>query len=67
MEEFSRIKRLPPYVLGVVNELKHQARKRGDDIIDLGMGNPDLPTPPHIVEKMSKAATNPHNKYLQTT
>jgi alanine-synthesizing transaminase len=53
--------------LGVVNELKHQARKRGDDIIDLGMGNPDLPTPPHIVEKMNKAATNPHNNYLQTT
>jgi alanine-synthesizing transaminase len=61
MEEFSRIKRLPPYVLGVVNELKHQARKRGDDIIDLGMGNPDLPTPPHIVEKMNKAAANPRN------
>ena len=52
---------MPPYVLGAVNELKHQARKRGDDIIDLGMGNPDLPTPPHIVEKMNKAATNPRN------
>jgi alanine-synthesizing transaminase len=61
MEEFPRIKRLPPYILGVVNELKHQARKRGDDIIDLGMGNPDLPTPPHIVEKMNKAAINPRN------
>jgi alanine-synthesizing transaminase len=61
MEEFPRINRLPPYVLGVVNELKHQARKRGDDIIDLGMGNPDLPTPPHIVEKMNKAAANPRN------
>ena len=61
MEEFPRIKRLPPYVLGSVNELKHQARKRGEDIIDLGMGNPDLATPPHIVEKMNKAATNPRN------
>jgi len=61
MEEFPRIKRLPPYVLGAVNELKHQARKRGEDIIDLGMGNPDLATPPHIVEKMNKAATNPRN------
>ena len=61
MEEFPRIKRLPPYVLGAVNELKHQARKRGEDIIDLGMGNPDLATPPHIVEKMIKAATNPRN------
>ena len=61
MDEFSRIKRLPTYVLGAVNELKHQARKRGEDIIDLGMGNPDLPTPPHIVEKMIKASTNPRN------
>ncbi|WAC07107.1 MAG: aminotransferase class I/II-fold pyridoxal phosphate-dependent enzyme [Thermodesulfobacteriota bacterium] len=61
MEEFPRIKRLPPYVLGAVNELKHQARKRGDDVIDLGMGNPDLPTPPHIVEKMNKATINPRN------
>ena len=61
MEEFPRIKRLPPYVLGAVNELKHQARQRGEDIIDLGMGNPDLATPPHIVEKMNKAATNPRN------
>lgn len=61
MEEFQRIKRLPPYVLGAVNELKQQARKRGDDIIDLGMGNPDLATPAPIVDKLIKAAANPRN------
>jgi alanine-synthesizing transaminase len=61
MEEFQRIKRLPPYVLGLVNELKQQARKRGDDIIDLGMGNPDLATPAPIVDKLIKAVSNPRN------
>ncbi len=61
MDEFQRIKRLPPYVLGLVNDLKHQARRRGEDIIDLGMGNPDLPTPKPIVEKLIKAAANPRN------
>ncbi|HOC38563.1 MAG TPA: alanine transaminase, partial [Thermodesulfobacteriota bacterium] len=49
-EEFRRIRRLPPYVLGYVNELKHKARQAGDDIIDLGMGNPDMPTPKPIVD-----------------
>jgi alanine-synthesizing transaminase len=46
MEEFYRIKRLPPYVFSIVDDLKMKARRRGDDIIDLGMGNPDLATPP---------------------
>ena len=55
MEQFHRIKRLPPYVFNIVNELKVQARARGEDIIDFGMGNPDLPTPPHIVEKLIEA------------
>lgn len=58
---FSLIKRLPPYVLGVVNELKHKARARGEDIIDLGMGNPDQATPEHIVEKLREAAREPRN------
>ena len=49
MEEFSRIKRLPPYVFNITGELKMAARKRGEDIIDLSMGNPDQPTPQHIV------------------
>ena len=56
MQEFRRMKRLPPYVFAVVNELKMAARRRGEDIIDLGMGNPDLPTPEHIVEKLVEAA-----------
>ena len=55
-EEFPRIKRLPPYVFSIVNELKTQARARGEDIIDFGMGNPDQPTPQHIVDKLVEAA-----------
>ena len=55
-DEFSRIKRLPPYVFNIVNELKAQARRRGEDIIDFGMGNPDGATPRHIVDKLVEAA-----------
>ncbi len=51
-EDFQRIRRLPPYVFNIVNDLKREARARGEDIIDFGMGNPDQPTPPHIVEKL---------------
>ena len=61
MDDFYRIKRLPPYVFAVVNDLKAKARARGEDIIDLGMGNPDLPTPKHIVDKLVEAARNPRN------
>ena len=57
--DFHRIKRLPPYVFEQVNKLKAQARARGDDIIDFGMGNPDLPTPQHIVEKMTETIAKP--------
>ncbi len=57
--EFYRIKRLPPYVFEEVNRIKARARAAGDDIIDFGMGNPDMPTPPHIVEKLIEAARNP--------
>jgi len=56
MREFSRIKRLPPYVFNITNELKMAARRRGDDIIDLSMGNPDGATPKHIVDKLLEAA-----------
>ena len=56
MREFSRIKRLPPYVFNITNELKMAARRRGEDVIDLSMGNPDGPTPPHIVAKLIEAA-----------
>jgi alanine-synthesizing transaminase len=51
-DEFQRIKRLPPYVFNIVNDLKAKARARGEDIVDFGMGNPDQPTPDHIVQKL---------------
>ena len=54
--EFARISRLPPYVFNIVNELKMAARRRGEDIIDFGMGNPDQPTPAHIVDKLVEVA-----------
>ena len=56
MSEFYSVRRLPPYVFEQVNRLKASARAAGADIIDLGMGNPDLPTPPHIVEKLAETA-----------
>src|SRR6195256_3034117 len=59
MREFSRIKRLPPYVFNITNELKMAARRRGDDVIDLSMGNPDGPTPKHIVDKLVEASQRP--------
>ncbi len=61
IETFYRIKRLPPYVFAEVQALKLAARQRGEDIIDFGMGNPDQPTPEHIVEKLVEAARNPKN------
>ena len=59
--DFQRVKRLPPYVFAQVNELKMAARHRGEDIIDFGMGNPDLPTPKHIVDKLCEAAQDGRN------
>jgi alanine-synthesizing transaminase len=61
MEEFRRIKRLPPYVFSIVDALKIEARRRGEDIIDLGMGNPDIPTPKVIIDKLVEAVKNPRN------
>jgi alanine-synthesizing transaminase len=61
MDEFYRIKRLPPYVFAIVNDLKSKARAQGEDIIDLGMGNPDQATPKHIVDKLCEAVRNPRN------
>ncbi len=61
MEEFHRIKRLPPYVFNIINELKMRARVQGEDIVDFGMGNPDQPTPEHIVDKLCEAVRNPRN------
>ncbi|MFI3220625.1 MAG: alanine transaminase [Methylococcales bacterium] len=59
MEQFHRISRLPPYVFNIVNELKAKARAAGEDIIDFGMGNPDQPTPQHIVDKLIEAVQRP--------
>ncbi|MGC8535635.1 MAG: LL-diaminopimelate aminotransferase [Rhizomicrobium sp.] len=62
--EFHRIRRLPPYVFEEVNRLKAQARARGEDIIDFGMGNPDMPTPAHIIDKLVETARDPRsNRY----
>src|ERR1035441_6340203 len=59
MEEFSRIQRLPPYVFNITGEMKVSARRRGEDIIDFGMGNPDGATPKHIVDKLVEAVVKP--------
>jgi alanine-synthesizing transaminase len=59
MSQFPRIKRLPPYVFNTLNQLKSEARARGEDIIDFGMGNPDQPTPKHIVDKLVEVAQRP--------
>ena len=66
-EEFYRIKRLPPYVFAEVNALKAQARAAGRDVIDLGMGNPDGPTPPHIVAKLVECVQNPKTHGYSTS
>ncbi|WP_133366563.1 LL-diaminopimelate aminotransferase [Qipengyuania sediminis] len=58
--EFYRMKRLPPYVIAEVNALRHAARRSGRDIIDLGMGNPDLPPPPHVIDKLVEVARQPN-------
>lgn len=59
IEDFHRIKRLPPYVFAEVNRLKAQARARGADIVDLGMGNPDLPAPQHVLDKLTETIGKP--------
>lgn len=65
--ELRRIDRLPPYVFNVVNDLKMAARRRGEDIVDLGMGNPDLATPEVIVDKLVEAARNPRNHHYSAS
>ena len=57
--EFHRVRRLPPYVFSEVNAMKASARAAGEDVLDFGLGNPDLPSPPHVVEKLVEAAQNP--------
>jgi alanine-synthesizing transaminase len=65
--DFHKLNRLPPYVFAEVNELKLAARRQGEDVIDLGMGNPDLATPGHVVEKICEAARNPRNHRYSTS
>jgi len=66
-EDFHRIRRLPPYVFDHINPIKAKARANGVDIIDLGMGNPDLPTPNHIVEKLQETALDPRTHRYSTS
>ena len=61
IHEFRRINRLPPYIFGIIDNLKLEARRAGEDIIDLGMGNPDIPTPQFVVDKLKEAVDNPRN------
>ena len=65
--DFHRIRRLPPYLFAEVNEMKARARAAGEDIIDFGMGNPDRPTPPHIVEKLVETARDPRTHRYSTS
>src|SRR4051794_40245013 len=65
--DFRRINGLPPYVFTIINDLKVQGRRAGNDIVDLGFGNPDIPSPPIAVEKMCEAVRNPKNhRYSQS-
>src|SRR6187402_664159 len=67
MEEFHRIRRLPPYVFEQVNRAKAAARNAGADIIDLGMGNPDLPAPPHVLDKLREVVGKPRTDRYSTS
>src|SRR4051794_31396750 len=60
--EFRRITNLPPYVFTIINNLKIEARRAGADVIDLGFGNPDIPSPQIAVDKLAEAARNPRNR-----
>src|SRR5262249_17642798 len=67
MMKFEKLDRLPPYVLAIVNDLKARARRAGEDVIDLGFGNPNHPTPPHVVEKLVEAAGDPRNHHYSAS
>src|SRR5580698_7968640 len=67
MEDFYRIRRLPPYVFEQVNRAKAAARNAGADIIDLGMGNPDLPTPQHVLDKLKETLGKPRTDRYSTS
>src|SRR5690349_24645117 len=65
--EFRRINALPPYVFGIIDSLKLELRRAGEDVIDLGFGNPDLPSPDVAVEKLAEAVRNPRNHRYSTS
>jgi alanine-synthesizing transaminase len=65
--KFEKLDRLPPYVLAIVNDLKARARRAGEDVIDLGFGNPNHATPPHVVEKLVEAARDPRNHHYSAS
>jgi alanine-synthesizing transaminase len=67
MMKFEKLGRLPPYVLAIVNDLKARARRAGEDVVDLGFGNPNHPTPPHVVEKLVEAARDPRNHHYSAS
>src|SRR5262249_8623931 len=67
MMKFEKLERLPPYVLAIVNDLKARARRAGEDVIDLGFGNPNHATPPHVVEKLVEAARDPRNHHYSAS
>ena len=67
MAKFDKLDRLPPYVLAIVNDLKARARRGGEDVVDLGFGNPNHPTPPHVVEKLVEAARDPRNHHYSAS
>ena len=66
-EDFHRVRRLPPYVFAHIDPIKAKLRANGVDIIDLGMGNPDMPTPPHIVEKLVETVRDPRTHRYSTS
>jgi alanine-synthesizing transaminase len=65
--KFEKLERLPPYVLAIVNDLKARARRAGEDVVDLGFGNPNHATPPHVVEKLVEAARDPRNHHYSAS
>ena len=66
-QDFKNAKKLPPYIFGQINSLKNEARSRGEDIIDFGMGNPDQPTPNVVVDKLVETVKNPvTHRYSQS-
>ena len=65
--KFEKLERLPPYVLAIVNDLKLRARRAGEDVVDLGFGNPNHATPPHVVEKLVEAARDPRNHHYSAS